>query len=141
MKLSEAIREGARKSGPQLFGILHGVEGHAEGGGACAMGAALSLVWGWRCLLENGAHLYPSACEKWPLLNRVVILPCGCQLSYKQITTLVAIVHLNNVHRWTREAIAEWVGTVEKEMEAEAEKVAQVATEPVVERALEAVAL
>lgn len=93
MKLSEAIRLGAMM-GKQAFGRAYGANGSA-----CANGAAMQAVGGYSIWVE------------WPWLRTDVTCP-ACKLSG---TTGVAIAHLNDIHRWTREAIADWVATIEPE--------------------------
>ena len=122
MKLSEAMRTGA-KFGPQLYGRLTRGDG-----GSCAMGAAYM-----------GRH-GSSACGDIFVLTRysdfnvitsmsIETMPCGCSGSVDinsdpalgpvmvASTLWYAIVHLNNFHKWSREAIAEWVETIENKLE------------------------
>ncbi len=107
MKLSEAIRAGA-KLRPQAFG-----KGF-DGVGTCAMGAAF-----------EGMGLDPKSldleiCQPIPEVLRELFPPksvrlcpvCGTQKA------LGVIVHLNDEHGWTREAIADYVETLEREQEA-----------------------
>ncbi len=123
MKLSDAIREGA-KLRPQGFGDFFGVWGTLEKPEtftSCAVGAALEVsiplvaqllasgsvdgVLGFRGL---------EALETFPALKRQGI---GCPVpdckdeygtEFGQIL-LNVIAHLNDVHRWTREQIADWL--------------------------------
>lgn len=118
MNLSEAIREGSKKSA-QAFGTTED-----EIGRTCALGAAI------KC---DGGHIY-SIGEKWGDLHLVIAPPCGClhlpaqhvQLdgAYPDASFAVSIAHLNDVHRWTREAIAEWVEVVEKDLQKMRHKIA-----------------
>lgn len=95
MRLSEAIRLGAMMK-PQAFGDLW------KGGGSCALGAAYDAL-GWRDRV---------CCIDGPLMDfygRVISCPaCGTRSGVTGIMT-----HLNDNHHWTREAIADWVATVE----------------------------
>lgn len=110
MKFSEAIREGARLS-RQAFGSLY------DRGGACAIGAA--------CDWFEYTHGKSISCgvdylNEFPVANIVVrSFPCGCSPTrYRQHVDGVA-AHLNDDHKWSREAIAEWVETIEKKLETE----------------------
>lgn len=95
MKLSEAIKLGAM-TGPQVFGNY--IE---EGGGTCALGAALRAVGEPECLEE----------EQFPILDQLADCPeCGPIIG-SRVWDVVA--HLNDDHRLTREAIADWVQTIE----------------------------
>lgn len=124
MKLSEAIREGARLA-PQAFGMMF------VKGGTCAIGAAAEHLWMvGKLSMSNPTfasfdHLEPF----FPLMTRRgVKLPCHCKYvnthdvmmseEYAETVSLF-IAHLNDIHRWSREAIAEWVETIEKNLETE----------------------
>ena len=100
ISFSDAIRLGAAQ-GPQLFGEY--LDGH---GGSCAAGAAA---------IGAGAADFPWS--RWRvLLDRVDCCPvCMCTtftrgpvpgIGISQVIDVV--IHLNNDHRWTREAIADW---------------------------------
>ena len=127
MKLSEAIRLGAMLR-PQGFGRVLDRNGRT-----CALGAAYEAV---------GISLtQPGEIPKnWlPMLDYAPwSIPCpacgGRQTkadNYRKFTFGETVVtHLNDVHKWTREAIADWVATVEpeemvqvKEVEAETSEV------------------
>lgn len=113
MKLSEAIREGAKLSG-QAFGYM------TRGGNACALGAASE--WDMFC---NGFR-YMRITELFPILLSVVEKPCKCEyvgadnwgVQYHGDQFGPIITHLNDHHLWSREAIAEWVEVVENKLEA-----------------------
>lgn len=130
MKLSEAIRLGAMMK-PQAFGALY------DNGATCALGAAGDAMG---ILDRNRNDWIPGSTEKvwwWrPVATAEALCPsCGqrARNSYGWITSSTVedvIVHLNNDHRWTRERIADWVESVEREQESatqpqEAKKVAQ----------------
>lgn len=100
MRLSDAIRAGARLR-PQAFGA------YRDDGGSCALGAA----WEALCLAEGRPvdpcpNLRPWAAPLEALMH-VPCPACGYRHYENQIT------HLNDRHRWTREAIADWVATQE----------------------------
>lgn len=113
MKMSEAIRVGA-KLGIQHFGWMFG-----DDGSSCAMGAAFRGVHGnksvaeaclvgprsswfpadWYYILDSGQELCPLCKQKEPGVSWVV-------------------THLNDDHKLSREAIAEWVEVIENKLEA-----------------------
>ena len=111
MKLSEAIRIGA-KLGPKLVGGIWSE--YAEG--TCALGAAaercgLRTKYGGSILKHGDAlnHL----CMIFPILEEHVKHPkLGLPCRVAGI-----IVYLNDLEGWSREAIAEWVETIEKSLE------------------------
>ena len=99
MKLSEAIRLGAMMV-PQEFGPMRET-------GACALQTALLAVG---ALPEGTFSCYRASRKIWPWLERIVSCPiCGEGINLGMTT----IAHLNDNHLWTREAIADWVATVE----------------------------
>jgi hypothetical protein len=103
MKLSEAILLGSTLA-PQGFWRFMNSDGHT-----CAVGAALQAV---------GAELSDvSSWEQFPILNTVGITcpECGRKPSRHPMYYLVS--HINDYHRWSREKIAEWVATVEADLE------------------------
>jgi len=119
MKLSEAIREGSKLS-------IQGFGGLGEGAQTCALGAAGEWVWyetgGAACLPQGNWTLLP-------LVDAVVhVSPCGCEFvcageyglgSYYDNSVAAIIAHLNDTHKWSREAIAEWVEVIENKLEQE----------------------
>lgn len=133
MKLSEAIRDGAKMC-PQAFGTTED-----GSGGRCALGAAM-LSMG--CLIHKLESHFPD-------LRTTVKNPCECVQAgarlvglediYNDNSLAVVIAHLNDQHKWSREAIAEWVEVAEKQLEAMRVKIAppmepikgEVAPEPV----------
>lgn len=99
MRLSEAIREGSKQS-YQCFNVSRTYDG-----GACAMSAArdglgLSV---FDIMPQEIKDIIGSPQHECPLCQCVVSVG-GC------------IVHLNDRHRMTREAIAEWVEVQENKM-------------------------
>ena len=100
MKYSEAIRLGAML-GPQCFGM----EADRDGG-LCANGGATRAA-GYYAVYQFGAITKTLA-------NCPV---CGRR---GELATIVA-EELNDHHRWTRERIANWVETKERELEQAAE--------------------
>lgn len=101
MKLSEAIRAGA-KLGPQVRNRHFG-----DNGGSCALGAAI---------MGADLDMYSFVLvESWSILGEVETNP----YSKKQGFVSDIITILNDVCFWSREAIAEWVETIENKKEAE----------------------
>lgn len=99
MRLSEAIRLGAMIRPQTYFYWFHD-------GGSCAIGAALEAVGAAvysDCFFRTGA---PKAWE-W---SRMTVACPACE---QQDQAQEHLRHLNNVHRWTRERIADWVATIE----------------------------
>ena len=106
MRLSEAIRLGAMLK-PQGFGAGSAILNDVSP--TCALGAAADA-----CGLETGYHAY----EKWRFLgNAAPPCPgCGCDAAARDycVSDIGDVVwHLNDEHKWTREAIADWVETIE----------------------------
>lgn len=112
MKLSEAIRAGA-KIRPQGFGELYGSRGTT-----CALGAAM-----------DGSGMYGriNVYKHFPVCTtEAFAMPCDCAspgvVPHEAVRVKIlaeGVAHLNDKHRWSREAIAEWVETVEKKLETE----------------------
>lgn len=108
LRLSEAIRLGAMLR-PQFFGASSGTlpDGRV---GTCAMGAALEAIGvGPKELAVNYPPIPP---ETWADLalreERCPVVKCV------ETTTIAGVAaHLNDTHKWTREAIADWVEQME----------------------------
>ena len=110
MRLSDAIRRGA-KMRPQNIGSFFSEKGS---GSTCALGAAAEGcgVLG-ACL--NSSSLYPLN-NRWPMMyDSHHESPCGCIPTGWMLHNQIA--HLNDIHKWSREAIAEWVETIENKQE------------------------
>ena len=115
MRLSEAMRLGAKVC-PQAFGFTEDRDG-----GRCALGAAFHTEFGnadWVTKVVGG-RLSSTQNERWPVLAVMAEPPCPCRST---IQVEWAVAHLNNDHKWSREAIAEWVEVVEGQLEAKAQK-------------------
>ena len=112
MKLSEAILLGSTLS-PQAIGVYESADGSR-----CALGAALAAV-GKQCHAELEATYALDAL--WPHLNfcywghGTLGFPCCPDPNCGGIALELAgaIVHLNDVHFWTREQIAAWAARFE----------------------------
>jgi hypothetical protein len=95
--LAEAIRIGAKRH-PQAFGVSRLVDDHGSIIATCAGGAGLLVLNG-----ENVNHVW------WQLSRPEVACPkCG-----ERKSLWVMIAHLNDVHRVTREWIADWLEPLE----------------------------
>lgn len=101
MKLSDAIRLGAMMK-PQAFNVFRNDHG------TCALGAASDAV--------GGVNI-----KTFPIID---VDSAACPVCHQTWTTTpqtsaggAAIVHLNDYHRWTREAVADQVEIWEKEFE------------------------
>jgi hypothetical protein len=106
VKLSEAIRLGAMMR-PQAFGTVF------DGIGTCAMGAACDAV---------GANYYNMRDSDELGMNHDDCVPCpACgkrPQEFVYASTIAGnIAHLNDHHFWTREAIADWVETIEAQQD------------------------
>ncbi len=65
--------------------------------------------------------------DDWRVVcERMELPPCKCDAHLEMRAVQEIVMDLNDIHRWSREGIAEWVEVVENKMEAEK-------TEPVVE--------
>ena len=95
MRLSEAIRLGAML-GPQAFGATF------ENEKSCALGSALRAI-------SITDRPWTATADVWPFVYTRAQHPVLGD-TYLVITI---IRELNDLHRWTREAIADWVATVE----------------------------
>lgn len=107
-KLSDAIRLGAMMR-PQA----HGPNDWPER--SCAYQAALDATG---CEF-NDTNLLNKARNAWPWLLRME-RPCPvCGKCLYGGSVLVAVYHLNDSHKWTREKIAFWISTIEPQDEAQ----------------------
>ncbi len=95
MKLSEAIREGA-KQGPQAFGVTFG-----PNGASCVLGSALLAI--------GAEGPYTRVFTHFDVALQTVDHP----ENWNTASVLTITRDLNDHYRWTREAIADWVEAVE----------------------------
>ena len=99
MKLSEAIRLGAMMRPPS-------VEWHG-----CALGVAARAMGCHSAIPTHFLH------TTWPWLAAKIKSPDPSHPTYRRGDALSVIEDLNGWHRtglrWTREAIADWVATIE----------------------------
>lgn len=106
--LSQAIREGA-KLRPQIGGTMHAPAG------SCAIGAASEALFEGNRFVPG----YHEVAEVFPYIEHVSIKcpaesECTDEIGTKPLGSIV--VHLNDHHRWTREAIADWLETEEEKL-------------------------
>lgn len=115
MKLSDAIRLGAMLKPQGVRGFLD------DDGNTCALGAAADAIGRLSDLLDGRFQ----EVAQWPFLNKPVAHPVTQQrrAMWDVVTTL------NDIYGWTRERIADWVETIEREREAQLPADAQVARE------------
>ncbi len=105
MRLSEAIRLGAMLR-PQGFGDLW----TSAGLRSCALGAALDAAG-----LHEHEHAKSQALlaiAAFPILDAAATCPSCARPALVNVGAVV--VHLNDYHHWTREAIADWVARIEE---------------------------
>ncbi len=106
-KLSELIREGAKKR-PQGFNSFFTKPYRAKKVHSCALGAALEAASG-------GLFGYERFNGDWKILQKKTgvdfgitafcpVKNCGLKVYLER-----TITHLNDSHKWTREAIADWL--------------------------------
>ena len=113
MRLSEAIRLGAMLH-PQCFGALYEYRpGPAD---VTANEKLPRRVWRTRGVMKScalGAALMAGYSETFENEYAPVIKRC-CPACRAPDCLTQTISHLNDRHRWTREAIADWVQTIEE---------------------------
>ena len=106
MKLSEAIRLGAMLR-PQGHGGLRKSQGGVLA--TCALGAACDAVGIAIDASGSNMEAYAALRARWPILREPVMHPeDGNMERMLEITYL-----LNDISKWSRERIADWVETVE----------------------------
>ncbi len=102
LTLSQAIRLGAMLH-PQTFGQMEMCDDATTIVATCALGAA-------RVALGDAAYQRVLDCD-----STITCCPClDCQRRAREPEPFhLLITHLNDFHRWTREAIADWIATLE----------------------------
>ncbi|SRR5258706_16343763 len=105
MKLADAIRKGSQQR-PQAFGdFFEKVEGQILG--SCAIGAAIEGYFGDTTARIEELH------TAFPILDKVVEGPeQGMRAELCNVIT-----DLNDMCDWTRECIADWVETIEENLD------------------------
>src|ERR1700682_837614 len=102
MRLSDAIRKGCTIYAEQYFMGWASRDGRK----ACVMHTACA---GWRGI--KVFDVFPSMREAFPILRTMSECPVLGGDSKSTVENIA--MHLNDFHRWTREAIADWVETLE----------------------------
>jgi hypothetical protein len=102
VKLSTAILEGVKKDGKQVFGSYFERNDKDEIVGCCALGAALIAVG------KVDSTASDEFSKERRLWERAQCPACGELTGF----TISVVPHLNDEHRWTREAIAAWLESV-----------------------------
>lgn len=127
MKLSDAMRLGATFRA-QAFGLLF-VENKDGGIDSCALGAVCE-VHGMQPVLDQ--QLPEWLFDTYPELDNVhTICPVSLCYATDSRSILSVIVHLNDHHQWSREAIADWLDSITLDtMPATVEAPAQVEAAP-----------
>lgn len=125
LKLSEAIRLGAMLKPQSRTNMID------RDGGTCALGSALDAIGELPSYETWSGMPSTAACEvlvnalwrAWPMLRSTVTHPLdGMEWSVGAI-----VPSLNDDYRWTREAIADWVETIEAQQAQPVTEVAHVA--------------
>jgi len=112
VKLNEAIRAGCKLRPKQTYSRLF-----KDKDGGCVIGAVMigTGVADFGSNPANTTHIseinYDQLKAKIPILQEITVPICphpGCKLERIGYNLWNTMVHLNNNHKWTREAIAEW---------------------------------
>lgn len=105
MKLSDAIRRGAALR-PQGFGD------YFDDRGSCALGAAIEAITG-NLIFDDDLWF------DFPELECIRVACPADQQGFCPVGTTnleIIITHLNDGHRWPREAIADWLDSISVEV-------------------------
>lgn len=111
MKLSEAIRDGARKR-PQAFGRWYDIRdgvAHTDVMGAAFEGAGESFD------VDHPGDTRKMMARMFPLFGLYKKHTCPARGCVMQFDVYLMLQHLNDRHRWTREGIARWVAQFERQ--------------------------
>ena len=138
MKLSDAIRAGSKMHPASKTGwIEKAADGTVR---TCALIAAVEGAGivsydgqGWRLgpdgrlcdvkidprtgVLIDTPSINLEMPEAWkPITDRHELPPCECKIAGVSSEVGVIIWHLHDIHMWSREAVAEWIGTIEEKV-------------------------
>jgi hypothetical protein len=102
--LAQAIRRGVQRRPEQSFGEYYRGR-HAS----CALGAAYEGLYR---LPEEAAGIHPKDLWHYYECLDFTIKWCPGADCRKHLPLAALIVHLNDVHRWTREQIADWLSSL-----------------------------
>lgn len=115
MRLSEAIRQGSALSS-QAFGYFKKGDGST-----CALGSAAEAAGftfkGEQCVI--GIELDEFLRAKFPALAGHKQVPFTCPDCHEGLISTyfsTIIAHVNDVHKWSREKIADWVEKEEDQL-------------------------
>lgn len=129
MRLSEAIRLGSMLK-------PHGRGGFLIEEGTCAAGAALDACGELDADTSLSSTKHNQAFKRlFPIINA---LPATCPVCGLERAILwrwggeFKLAHLNDQHEWTREAIADWIETIERRADAEGHALSTDAAAPAV---------
>jgi hypothetical protein len=127
MRLSEAMRLGSMLK-RQAYGLMFvpaediAAPGDVLGlrrvpSATCAIGAAFDAIGALQLLIVNGR--VPNVMAAFPVLGRQTYCPLArFDCDYRQRVSVTAVIlHLNDRHCLTREAIADWIETIEQQHE------------------------
>jgi hypothetical protein len=117
MKLSDAIREGAKEV-KQGFGSYFYKQGQTQY--ACALGAAsLGLAAVMKETIDPETYSFIPEFETPRRTSRCPVPDClgYCSNHNCQVDDLV--IHLNDEHEWTFDQIADWIDCLEPETQPE----------------------
>lgn len=142
-KLSDAIRVGAKMRPPSERGWNDvGPDGNYRSCAIMAAAEAAGLFTIVGSVAMKGPNYRPPALnnqqparddrpvglaarlsDEWSLvLSRMAPAPCRCaktEALWESSQVLLIVWHLHDIHKWSREAVAEWIGVIENEIEAE----------------------
>src|SRR6266849_2174886 len=110
MNMSEAMLAGC-KLHPQAFRTLFIRDRDDIVIATCALGA---LAMGSGFFINGKGVSNVALTKQFPLLTKMVPHPCQPIMLYE---VAIIIMSLNDTHRWSREAIAKWLMTVEQNVE------------------------
>ena len=102
-ELAASIRAGMTRRPLQAIG--HYFEGTRA---SCALGAAYD---GMYRLPGDVAKANPSRDLEWFFTCLDTVKRCPAETCKKKLSLDALIVHLNDDHRWSREQIADWLGS------------------------------
>jgi hypothetical protein len=116
MRLSEAIRLGAMVSEPSPR------EFKSYTGGTCAIGSGLLAIGALDGIIErhcdDAGEIFKEAVIHFPIIGVDVECP-ACGVKHGSDGMLYdSVMQLFDYHKWTREQIADWVESVERQREA-----------------------
>jgi hypothetical protein len=111
MTLGEAMRKGAAQR-PQCFGSVMRQVGD-EVTGTCALGAAYEGAFGFAALVSNDDeslfHMELEDVAEADGLNVTIHRACPVCGPEPSVQLLDLVAHLNDMHDWSRERIADWL--------------------------------